>query len=170
MNSKDYIMVIDSRAMNSGQQNDGRYTVDFTNMLSEKYQQYTVESTFITKSEYYIDTGLVYHGAAGIYVEFGARPYIYDASNNSTSTLIGFAHNQRMTSTNASYFKMDKSDTHNLTISNPSSWQIRVKIVNFSTGLPLVSTSSTGVPNADMGFWQMQLKFTPVPESYVENM
>jgi hypothetical protein len=172
MNSKDFIMVVDSEGRYSGNRNDGKYIVDFTSILSEKYAQYTVEGIFTTVPSFYTDVSgstLTSYAVASVNIEFGTRALAYDASSNTTSSLVGIAHRQATSAaTSAAYLSFDRNDSFPLVVSNPSS-QIRVYITNLSTNTVFQQTSFNGTPQSDMSRWILSLKFSPVPESYIEN-
>jgi hypothetical protein len=173
MNSVDYLMIIDSEGRAQGSRNNGTYTVNFTNILSEKYALYTVETIFSTSPTFYTDlsgaTSLVSYATAAVNIEFGSRPYAFDASNNTTSSLVGISHRQALSSTSPAYMLFDKNDSFPLTIANPSAGQIRIFITNLCNNTPFVSTNYQGVAQSDMSRWTMSLKFSPVPESFIEN-
>jgi hypothetical protein len=122
-----------------------------------------------TFTQYIPFTSRLNNTVANLFVDFGCKKFIYDTHTLGQSGFMGTIPRYTGSSlTGTNYYKSwyDENPSQIINMNNFTG-TIRTKITN-GDEFPLVDSTATGLPLADMTPWSMFISFTPIPSSQIE--
>lgn len=169
-----YSFLLNSRDRIAGDINTATYNIMFS-ILPREYKYYKVGFSFYTDPALFVDT----INADNINVDYSSESgriltnlLLQNSirTDNSPSNQLGFITRSTSTQNNVAtnhicYICADKGTNQEIVVLRPDVNQIQVFVIaGTGDGVPFVSTSTNGTPQADLPNYILHLQFTPVKE------
>jgi hypothetical protein len=173
-----YSFLLNSRDRIAGNNNTATFNIMFS-ILPREYKYYRVSFSFYTDPALFVDTydtgGLidVYYSSEVGRILTNLLLQNSMRTDNSPSNQLGFItrspSTQNTTTTNhICYICADKGTNQEIVVLRPDVDQIQLFILaGTGDGVPLVSTNTNGILEADCPPYILQLQFTPVKDFHV---